>query len=184
MRLKVDRDISSWTIKEHYDACESGENPFAICRLKSGWLMLGFSQSVPGYFVFASKTFKRSVFDLSKEEYEQFHADILKISEMLKSNLEDCYLVNVSYLGNSDPYAHAHIQARYSWEEPGKRESIVSINYKTEPMPFEISEEFQILMIKIKRSLSSGDISLLGKRVLRRRLIFGSLRLSRRAFDV
>jgi hypothetical protein len=39
-------------IEQRVEMARNGQNPYVICKMKSGWLVIGDVQPLPGYCVF------------------------------------------------------------------------------------------------------------------------------------
>ena len=62
-------------IHKRVELARDGFNPYVICRLRSGWAVLGDSQFIPGYSLLLPDPVVPSLNALSKEERTQFLLD-------------------------------------------------------------------------------------------------------------
>jgi hypothetical protein len=50
-------------IEQRVEMARNGENPFAICKMEAGWLVIGDVQPLPGYCVFLAEPVIESLND-------------------------------------------------------------------------------------------------------------------------
>ena len=99
---------------------EKGENPNAILRLKSGWVMLHDIQVLEGYCLFLSDPVVSSLNSLSETERAQYCLDMIRVGDALMK-IKGAYKMNYETWGNLDPALHTHIVPRYRDEPDEKR---------------------------------------------------------------
>jgi diadenosine tetraphosphate (Ap4A) HIT family hydrolase len=97
------------------EAAHQGLNPTVIARVPSGWAVLGDGQRLPGYALILSDPLVPSLNDLPLEAQMVFLHDMALLGRAVQ-DVTDCARVNYGVYGNSDPYLHAHVFARYAWE--------------------------------------------------------------------
>ncbi|WP_293913519.1 hypothetical protein [Deinococcus sp.] len=102
------------------EAARRGENPTVIARLGSGWAVLGDSQLLLGYGLLLADPEVASLEALDASHQLAFLADMARLGRAVQA-VTSCARVNYAVMGNTDPYLHAHIWARYDWEEPERR---------------------------------------------------------------
>ena len=112
---------------------QNGTNEMVICRMKSGWAVLGDEQRLKGYSLLLCDPVVDNLNKLSKYDREQFLNDMTVIGDALIVVLEPS-IINYSILGNTERALHAHIHPRYDDEEPDKRKTIPFI-YQILEMP-------------------------------------------------
>ena len=111
-------------IHERVEAAVRGENPCVICRMSSGWAVLGDHQFLPGCSLLLADPVVDDLNDLPHEDRRQFLMDMAALGDAVLA-LTDAYRINYSILGNKDPALHAHLHPRYESEpEAMKSESI------------------------------------------------------------
>lgn len=101
-------------------AADRGENPTVITRMRSGYAVLGDTQFLPGYCLLLVTPLVPSLNELSLGEQSVFLQDMA----LLGSAAQDvCGAARINYgiYGNADPYLHAHVWARFDWEEDERR---------------------------------------------------------------
>jgi diadenosine tetraphosphate (Ap4A) HIT family hydrolase len=142
-------------IHERVDWARNGRNPMAVCRLRSGWVVLGDDQRLPGYSLLLADPIRETLNDLSTTERQQFLLDMSCIGDALLEVLSPS-LINYSILGNSDRALHAHIHPRYDSEEPDKRRTHAIVYHwlKLPRVPFD-TERDAPLMARLRKALQS-----------------------------
>lgn len=101
-------------------AARRGENPFVVCAMPSGWLVMGDQQVLPGYCLLLSDPVTRSLNTLSDTARIQYLNDMARIGDALLA-VTGCARVNYETWGNTEPWLHTHIMPRYDWEPDDKR---------------------------------------------------------------
>jgi diadenosine tetraphosphate (Ap4A) HIT family hydrolase len=105
-------------IHERVAEAREGLSRQMICRLRSGWAVLGDSQFIAGYSLLLPDPVVPSLNDLSAPDRAQFLLDMTAIGDALLA-ATDAYRINYEILGNSEPALHAHIfPRRMSEPEP------------------------------------------------------------------
>ncbi|HEX3733341.1 MAG TPA: hypothetical protein VHU91_10520 [Mycobacteriales bacterium] len=97
-----------------------GKNPRVIAELKSGWVVIGETQFLPGYCLLLSREPAAALAELALEAQTRFLADLALTGQAVHNvcgRLGDRFLrVNYEVLGNRWNYLHGHVYARYAWE--------------------------------------------------------------------
>jgi diadenosine tetraphosphate (Ap4A) HIT family hydrolase len=101
----------STLIRERVELAIQGRSPNVICRLRSGWAVLGDSQFIAGYSLLLPDPVVPSVNDLEPNQRAQFFLEMTAIGDALLATT-DAYRINYEILGNSEPALHAHIFPR------------------------------------------------------------------------
>jgi len=107
-------------IEERVAQAKAGTNPKVICRMKSGWAVMGDVQFLPGYSLLLPDPVVPSLNDLGPAVRAQFLADMTLIGDVLLE-LTKARRINYEILGNSEPELHAHIFPRFESEPAEKR---------------------------------------------------------------
>jgi diadenosine tetraphosphate (Ap4A) HIT family hydrolase len=102
-------------IHQRIQEARMGKNPTVICRVRSGWVVLGDVQFLPGYCLLLSDPIAPDLNALSAEQRKTFLYEMSVIGDALMVIL-DAYLINYEILGNSEHALHAHIFPRYMRE--------------------------------------------------------------------
>lgn len=103
-------------IYERVEQARNGENKTVICKMETGWLVLGDNQNIPGYCVFLSDPVVENIHSLSLQERNKFLEEMTIVGEAIQRAV-GARLINYSILGNGDVGLHVHIHPRYEWED-------------------------------------------------------------------
>ena len=102
-------------IAERVAAAQAGTNAFVITKVRSGWVVIGDVQFLPGYCVLLADPVVPSLNDLAPEARTEYLRDMALVGDaMLK--VTDAYRINYEILGNAEPELHTHIFPRYRSE--------------------------------------------------------------------
>ena len=110
----------STLIHQRVEMAREGRNPAVICRMPSGWAVLGDTQVTPGYTILLSDPVVPDLNDLSLEDRAVFLRDMSIIGDALLE-VTGAALINYEILGNTDRALHAHIVPRYADEPEEQR---------------------------------------------------------------
>lgn len=100
-------------------AAHRGENPLVIARMRSGFAVMGDTQYLPGYSLLLAKDRSTNhLSDLDLQGRTEFLVDLALLGEAVEAVCRSNQLRRINYeiLGNSIPYLHGHVHARYEWE--------------------------------------------------------------------
>jgi len=96
--------------------------------MKSGWLVIGDVQPLPGYCVLLADPVVESINALDGPQRTQYSLDAIRAGVALLA-LTDAYRINYETLGNSEPALHTHIIPRYRLEPDEKRRRPAWVGY-------------------------------------------------------
>lgn len=102
-------------IEERVALSRAGQNTKVICKLRSGWAVMGDVQFLPGYCLLLADPVVPSLNDLKEDARRQFLGDMAMLGDALLA-VTDAQRINYEILGNSEPELHAHLFPRYAWE--------------------------------------------------------------------
>ena len=105
----------STPIHERVEAIRRGESPTLLCKMDSGWAVLGDIQILNGYCLLLSDPVAPDLNSLSMPEREKFLRDMTVIGDALLE-VTGAERINYEILGNSDKALHAHIIPRFEAE--------------------------------------------------------------------
>jgi diadenosine tetraphosphate (Ap4A) HIT family hydrolase len=108
-------------IHQRVEAAHASTNPTVICRMPSGWAVLGDAQFLRGYSILLADPVVPNLNALDKAQRQQFLYDMSVIGDALLE-VTGAKLINYEILGNTDPALHVHIFPRYP-DEPDERRS-------------------------------------------------------------
>jgi diadenosine tetraphosphate (Ap4A) HIT family hydrolase len=107
-------------ITDRVNMAREGKNDKVICRMRSGWAVMGDVQFLPGYCLLLPDPVVPSLNDLDKRARLIFLGDMSRIGDALLA-ITGAIRINYEILGNSEPELHAHVFPRYSSEPDEKR---------------------------------------------------------------
>ena len=101
----------STLIHEQVELAKRGLSRQVICRVRSGWVVLGNSQFITGYSLLLADPVVSSLNALAPDQRAQFLLDMTAIGDALLATT-DAYRINYEILGNTEAALHAHIFPR------------------------------------------------------------------------
>lgn len=110
----------STLIHQRVEEARQGKNPTVICKVPSGWVVLGDVQFLRGYSLLLPDPVVESINSLAWTQREIFLKDMTIIGDALLK-VTDAFRINYEILGNKEPALHAHIFPRYLNEPIEKR---------------------------------------------------------------
>ena len=146
-------------VHQRVAAARNGENPTVICRVRSGWIVLGDNQVLKGYSLLLPDPVVEDLNALSAPKREQFCADMVHLGDALL-DITEAYRINYAILGNLDPALHAHITPRYLEEPDEKRQAYGRYDNDT-AVPFDLARD-KNLMERIKGWLIRQGVCVAG----------------------
>jgi diadenosine tetraphosphate (Ap4A) HIT family hydrolase len=106
-------------IHRRVEEARQGSNPSMICRMPSGWVVLGDTQVTPGYAILMSDPVVLDLNALSLEDRVAFLQDMSIVGDALLE-VTGATLINYEILGNTEHALHVHIVPRYA-DEPDEQ---------------------------------------------------------------
>ena len=133
---------SETLIHERVALARRGQNETVIARMRSGWLVLGDRQFIPGYCLLLPDPVVASLNDLGHEARASFLTDMAAIGDALLE-VTDAHRINYSILGNADEALHAHVFPRYRTEpqEYVRRPVWTYSRERRSSVPFDLSRD-------------------------------------------
>jgi len=122
---------------------QQSENNTVICRMPSGWAVLGDRQFIRGYCLLLADPVVDDINDLTGIERTQYLNDTVTIGDALLE-VTDAFRINYSILGNSDAALHTHIHPRYMSEPEKQRRGPPYLTYSSEELysrPFDFDRD-------------------------------------------
>jgi len=107
-------------IADRVELARRGANDTVICRLPSGWAVLGDVQFLPGYCLLLADPVVPSLNHLDGARRAAFLADMARLGDAVLQ-VTSAERINYEILGNSEPELHAHVFPRYAAEPPELR---------------------------------------------------------------
>ena len=102
-------------IADRVDLARRGANDTVICRLPSGWAVIGDVQFLPGYCLLLADPVIPSLNDLDEPRRAEFLRDMVHLGDAIQQ-VTAAERINYEILGNSEPELHAHVFPRYVTE--------------------------------------------------------------------
>ncbi|MBX8493723.1 HIT family protein [Pseudomonas cichorii] len=120
-------------ITERVELARNGANDKVICRMASGWAVMGDVQFLPGYCLLLPDPVVPSLNDLDAEARATYLLDMARIGDAVLQ-ATGALRMNYEILGNSEPELHCHIFPRYA-SEPEKYRKMPAwfYDWKTAP---------------------------------------------------
>ena len=107
-------------IMERVEQARNGTNDKVICRMPSGWAVMGDVQFLPGYCLLLPDPVVASLNDLDVDARAIYLLDMARIGDAVLQ-ASGASRINYEILGNSEPELHCHIFPRYASEPDDKR---------------------------------------------------------------
>ena len=107
-------------IADRVELARRGANAAVICRLPSGWAVIGDVQFLPGYCLLLADPVVPSLNDLDDARRAEFLRDMTRLGDAILQ-VTAAERINYEILGNSEPELHAHVFPRYATEAPELR---------------------------------------------------------------
>ncbi|MBN1833760.1 MAG: hypothetical protein JW896_16780 [Deltaproteobacteria bacterium] len=134
-------------IHQRVRAAHAGNNPYVICRMPSGWAVLGDQQFISGYSLLLSDPVVPDLNHLDEKNRLQFLRDMTLIGDALLE-ATNAFRINFEILGNDEPALHAHIFPRTMSEPEKCRRYPVWMAYSNEERdsrPFDLSRDKELM---------------------------------------
>lgn len=101
--------------KDRLASALDGTNPTLVVKMKSGMVVLGDSQLLPGYCILMAYPVVKCLNDLDMQRRSNFLLDMSLLGDAI---LDVCKPAKINYeiLINAADFLHAHVFPRYEWE--------------------------------------------------------------------
>lgn len=121
-------------ISQRVALARNGANDKVICRMASGWAVMGDVQFLPGYCLLLPDPVVPSLNDLSAQARAVYLLDMARIGDAVLA-ATGAVRMNYEILGNSEPELHCHIFPRYATEpEEHRKMPAWFYDWKTAPL--------------------------------------------------
>ena len=132
-------------IHRKVDAARRDKNPTVVCRVQSGWVVLGDHQFLPGYCLLLPDPVVGSLNELSGADRETFLREWASLGDALLE-LTDAVRINYEILGNLEPALHAHVFPRYRTEpEEYRTKPVWSYDWEKQSRPFDTDRDREMM---------------------------------------
>ncbi len=130
----------STLVHQRVEMARAGKNPTVICRVPSGWMVLGDTQFLRGYSLLLPDPVIPDLNVLDAERRIEFLRDMVILGDALLE-VTNAYRINYTIMGNLDPALHAHVCPRYmtepeefrtraAWNYPASQLDAVKFDYE------------------------------------------------------
>ena len=126
-------------IAEHVAAANAGTLDRAVCRLPSGWVVMGEVQVRAGYCLLLADPVVGCLNDLEDAGRAAFLADMAAVGDAALA-VTGCDRVNYGLLGNVVPELHAHVFPRSDGEPMPRRHQAVWLHDWDAAPPFSVEQ--------------------------------------------
>jgi len=134
----------STLIHDRVNQCRNTGNPKSICRVRSGWVVLGDVQFLKGYSLLLPDPVVPDLNSLNGTARAQFLADMALLGDALM-HVTDALRINYEILGNNENALHAHLFPRYAHEDSDKATKPVWFYDWRNAAPFDIARDSEIM---------------------------------------
>ena len=118
-------------IDQRIAEAHKGENPNVLCKMPSGWAVIGDQQFIRGYCLLLADPVVPDLNTLIGAQRAEFLVDMTIIGDALLE-VTNSFRINYEILGNTEPALHAHIFPRYMSEPNEPRKVPVWMGYTRE----------------------------------------------------
>lgn len=105
----------STLIHQRVQLCREGKYEKRVCKISSGWVVMGDVQFLPGYCLLLPDPVVANLNALSEEARKTFLLEMSVVGDCLLE-LTDAVRINYEMIGNVEPALHAHIFPRFDTE--------------------------------------------------------------------
>lgn len=132
-----------------------GANEKVICRMPSGWAVMGDVQFLRGYCLLLPDPVVPSLNHLDRDARLRFLGDMTRLGDAILQ-VTGATRINYEILGNSEPELHAHVFPRFASEPEGHRTRPVWFYDWQGAVRYSPAEHGQ-LRLQISAALGTGD---------------------------
>ncbi|MDP9083773.1 MAG: hypothetical protein M3N50_08410 [Pseudomonadota bacterium] len=115
------------------DRCRTADYPGLVFKMRSGWVVMGERQVLPGYCLLLADPVVPDLNALPSGPREEFLADMAAVGDALLA-ITEAVRINYAIFGNVDPALHAHIFPRHASEpEPTRTAQPWALDWNAAP---------------------------------------------------
>ncbi|MEG1038977.1 MAG: hypothetical protein RSE94_03545 [Pseudomonas sp.] len=107
-------------ISDRVALARNGANDKVICKMPSGWAVMGDVQFLPGYCLLLPDPVVPSLNDLDTDARVSYLLDMTRLGDAVLQ-ATGALRMNYEILGNSEPELHCHLFPRYATEPEHNR---------------------------------------------------------------
>lgn len=134
----------STLIHRRVEAARQGTNPTVICRVMSGWVVLGDTQFLRGYSLLLPDPVVGDLNALTMIQRIHFLQDMTVLGDALLA-VTGALRINYEILGNSEAALHAHVFPRYATESEENRQKPVWFYDRKSAVAFDVERDGQLM---------------------------------------
>ncbi len=138
-------------IHRRVQSARQGSNSTVICRVRSGWIVLGDVQFLRGYSLLLPDPVVADLNALTGNQRNQFLQDMAMLGDALLA-VTGANRINYEILGNSEAALHAHLFPRYATEPEEQRRKPVWFYDRSNAPEFNLERD-QPLMNEIAETI-------------------------------
>jgi hypothetical protein len=97
-------------IAERVRLAHISANPYVICKMPSGWLVIGDVQPLPGYCLLLADPVVESLNSLDEPGRAIYARDVARVGDALLT-VTDAFRINYETWGNTEPALHTRREA-------------------------------------------------------------------------
>ena len=112
------------SIADRVEHARAGTNESVVCRVASGWVVMGDVQFLPGYCILLPDPVVPSLNDLVEPARTEYLRDLARVGDAVLA-VTGALRINYEILGNVDPELHAHVFPRFAHEPDERRRAPV-----------------------------------------------------------
>jgi diadenosine tetraphosphate (Ap4A) HIT family hydrolase len=139
-----ERNDVSTLIHQRVEMAKEGKNPAVICRMPSGWAVLGDTQVTRGYTILLSDPVVVDLNVLPVEDRLIYLRDMSIIGDALLE-VTGAALINYEILGNTDRALHTHIVPRYTDEPDEQRRRPIWLSDRSTAPKFDPERDRELI---------------------------------------
>ncbi len=144
-------------IHRRVEQCREGCYPKAICRVNSGWVVLGDVQFLRGYSLILPDPVVADLNELTEENRKTLLYEMSVLGDALLE-ITGALRINYEILGNLEPALHLHVFPRFA-DEPSEMRTKPVWLYDWEAAPPFDSERDAPIMASIESYLQRAGLT-------------------------
>ncbi|EJN21853.1 MULTISPECIES: HIT family protein [unclassified Pseudomonas] len=145
-------------ISQRVEMARNGTNDKVICRMPSGWAVMGDVQFLTGYCLLLPDPVVPSLNDLDAEARAVYLLDMVRIGDAVLQ-ATGAQRMNYEILGNSEPELHCHLFPRYAHEPDDKRKMPAWFYDWKNALPYDEKEHGRLRSELARLLQTAGDRS-------------------------
>mgnify|MGYP002641173524 FL=1 len=138
--------------------CQTGSYPKQICRVASGWVVLGDVQFLTGYCLLLPDPVVANLNVMQAEQRKTFLYEMSVLGDVILE-ITGALRINYEMIGNVEPALHAHLFPRYADEPEALRLKPVWF-YDWEKAPAFDEKRDTPLMLEIAKRLKQRNLTI------------------------